>query len=182
MKITVVVPVYNMGQYLSTCVDSLLRQTFQSYEIILVDDGSVDGSSECCEQEAEKSEKIHVIHKTNGGLSSARNCGINHAKGEYIIFPDPDDWVEPDYLEHLIALLEEENADLSICGFYRFNQKEEKVFDLPPKTVLDMKTALRRHSESSSLKKILNMQCVFQNSDTEKTVHSQTCRFILPTV
>ena len=144
MKITVVVPVYNMVQYLSKCVDSLLRQTFQSYEIILVDDGSVDGSSECCDQEAEKSGKIHVIHKTNGGLSSARNCGIDHAKGEYIIFPDPDDWVEPDYLEHLITLLEEENADLSICGFYRFNQKEEKVFDLPPKTVYDMKTALRR--------------------------------------
>ena len=88
MKITVVVPVYNMVQYLSKCVDSLLRQTFQSYEIILVDDGSVDGSSECCDQEAEKSGKIHVIHKTNAGLSSARNCGIDHAKGEYIIFPD----------------------------------------------------------------------------------------------
>lgn len=143
MKITVVVPVYNMAAYLSACIDSLLKQTFQSYEIILVDDGSVDGSAGLCDQLAEKHEKIRVIHKPNGGLSSARNCGIDHAKGEYIIFPDPDDWVEPNYLEYLITLLENENADLSVCGFYRFTQKGEKPFVLHPKAILDTKTALR---------------------------------------
>ena len=142
--ISVVVPVYNMGNVLPKCLNSLLNQTYQDYEIILVDDGSTDGSSEICNREAEKSEKIRVFHKPNGGLSSARNYGIERAKGEYIIFPDPDDWVEQDYLEHLYLLLKNENADLSICGFYRFNQKGEKAFDLPPKAVLDTKTALRR--------------------------------------
>ena len=142
--ISVVVPVYNMRKYLSKCIDSLLNQTCQDYELILVDDGSTDGSAEACDREAERSDKIHVIHKTNGGLSSARNCGIDHAKGEYIIFPDPDDWVEQNYLEHLMTEMEKEHADLSICSFYRFDAKGESVFELPPRAVLDTKAALDR--------------------------------------
>ena len=142
--ISVIVPVYNMGKYLPKCMDSLLNQTYNNYEIILVDDGSTDGSSDLCDQVAEKSDKVRVIHKENGGLSSARNCGIDCAKGEYIIFPDPDDWVEPNYLETLLAIMERDDADLSICGFYRFNQKGESVFELPPKAVLDTKSALHR--------------------------------------
>lgn len=142
--ISVVVPVYNMKKYLAKCVDSLLAQTYQDDEIILVDDGSTDGSGELCEQEAKKSEKIRVVHKQNGGLSSARNCGIDCAKGSHIIFPDPDDWVEPDYLEYLLAIKEKENADLSICGFYRYDEKKESVFKLPPAAVMDVKSALNR--------------------------------------
>ena len=142
--ISVVVPVYNMKRYLAKCVDSLLAQTYKDYEIILVDDGSTDESGELCEQEAKRSEKIRVVHKQNGGLSSARNCGIDCAKGEHIIFPDPDDWVESNYLEYLLAIKEKENADLSICGFFRYDQKKETVFTLPPAVVLDPKEALRR--------------------------------------
>ena len=133
-----------MKDYLSGCIDSLLRQTCTDYEIIIVDDGSTDGSSELCDREAEKSGRIRVVHKPNGGLPSARNCGMDLAEGEYIIFPDPDDWVEPDYLEYLLTMIEKEKADLSICGFYRFSKNGEWPFRLPPASVLDVRTALHR--------------------------------------
>lgn len=142
--ITVVVPVYNMKDYLSKCIDSLLHQTCTDYEIIIVDDGSTDGSAQLCDREAEKSDRIRVIHKSNGGLPSARNCGMDCAEGEYVIFPDPDDWVEPDYLEHLSSLMKKEEADLSICGFYRFSDNGEWPFKLPPASVMDVKTALHK--------------------------------------
>ena len=142
--ITVVVPVYNMKDYLSKCIDSLLRQTYCDYEIIIVDDGSTDGSAQLCDREAEKSDRIRVVHKTNGGLPSARNCGMDNAKGEYVIFPDPDDWVEPDYLAHLSSVMDKNHADLSICGFFRFSDKGEWPFRLPPSSVMDVKTALHR--------------------------------------
>jgi glycosyltransferase involved in cell wall biosynthesis len=142
--ITVVVPVYNMKDYLSKCIDSLLRQTCYDYEIVIVDDGSTDGSSQMCDLEAEKSDRIRVVHKPNGGLPSARNCGMDNARGEYVVFPDPDDWVEPDYLEHLLSMIRKDNADLGICGFYRFSKNGEWPFKLPPASVMDVKTALHR--------------------------------------
>ena len=115
-KITVVVSVYNVEEYLDRCIQSLLQQTFRDFELILVDDGSPDRCPGMCDEWAKKDPRISAFHKANGGLSSARNLGIEHAKGEYIIFPDPDDWVEPDYLEKLLALKNEYNADLSICS------------------------------------------------------------------
>ena len=103
--ISVVVPVYNLSEFLPHCFESLLMQTLDNYEIILVDDGSTDTSGTLCDQyEAEHKKFVRCIHKSNGGLSSARNTGIDVAKGKYIIFPDPDDWVEPDYLEKLRRL------------------------------------------------------------------------------
>ncbi len=116
--ITVVMSVYNTGKYLSKAMDSILAQTYRDFELILVDDGSTDGSDKTCEQQAQRGENIRVFHKPNGGLSSARNFGIEHARGEYIIFPDPDDWVEPDYLEKLLEIREKHGADLSVCGHY----------------------------------------------------------------
>ena len=116
--ITVVVSIYKVEKYLNKCIESLLNQTYKDFEIILVDDGSPDKCPEMCDNWEKKDSRIRVFHKENGGLSSARNCGIEHAKGEFIIFPDPDDWVEPDYLERVLALREEYDADLSICGHY----------------------------------------------------------------
>lgn len=118
MLITVVLSVYNTGRYLPKAMASLEGQTFKDFETIIVDDGSTDGSSEICEKEAESRPFVRVFHKQNGGLSSARNFGIEHAEGRFIIFPDPDDWVEPDYLEKLIAIQTSSNADLPICGHY----------------------------------------------------------------
>ena len=116
--ITVVVSIYKVEKYLNKCIESLLNQTYKDFEIILVDDGSPDKCPKMCDDWETRDSRIRVFHKENGGVSSARNCGIENAKGEFIIFPDPDDWVEPDYLERILALREEFNADLSICGHY----------------------------------------------------------------
>lgn len=116
--ISVVVSVYNVEEYLDKCLDSLLNQTYRDFEIILVDDGSTDNCGKRCDEWENKEDRIKVVHKKNGGLSSARNCGIKKAKGEWIIFPDPDDWVETDYLQKLIDIQAQYKADLSICGHY----------------------------------------------------------------
>ena len=105
VTITVVIPVYNMEAYIDKCMATLLNQFYQEYEILLVNDGSTDNSTQICEEYAQKySDKVRCVHKKNGGLSSARNYGIDHARGQYVVFPDPDDWVEPDYLERLVEL------------------------------------------------------------------------------
>lgn len=99
MLFSIIVPVYNVKPYLSRCVESLRRQTFDSYEIILVDDGSTDGSGIVCDKYSEEDPKIKVIHKPNGGLSDARNAGIKTAQGDYIMFVDSDDWIKDNTLE-----------------------------------------------------------------------------------
>lgn len=116
--ITVVLSVYNTGKYLPKAMDSLLAQTMQDFEIVLVDDGSTDDSGRICDLQAARRAGTRVIHKPNGGLSSGRNAGIDAGRGEYIIFPDPDDWLEPDYLERLMALEERTGADLAVCGHF----------------------------------------------------------------
>ncbi|MCR5285003.1 MAG: glycosyltransferase [Treponema sp.] len=116
--ISVVVPVYNTGKFLPKLIDSLLYQTYKDYEIIIVDDGCNDESSEICNQQKDKNSNISVYHKENGGVSSARNLGIEKAKGDYIIFPDSDDWVDHDYLEKLYNNTIESGSDLTICGYY----------------------------------------------------------------
>lgn len=117
--LTLAIPVYNMEQYLPRCMETMLAQTCQDFEILLVDDGSTDGSGPMCDAYAVGySDFIRVIHKENGGLSSARNAGIDAAKGEFIIFPDPDDWVEPDYVEKLLEYHRQYDADLVCTGYF----------------------------------------------------------------
>ena len=117
--LTLAIPVYNMEQYLPRCMETMLAQTCQDYECILVDDGSTDNSGQMCDDYAAKhSDFIRVVHKENGGLSSARNAGIDAAKGKYIIFPDPDDWVEPDYVEKLLEYRQQIDADLVCTGYF----------------------------------------------------------------
>lgn len=101
--ISIIVPVYNMEQYLRKCLDSIMTQTFKDFECWLIDDGSTDKSSAICDDYVAKDTRFHVVHKENGGLASARQCGIDHATGEYIANIDPDDWVDADYLENLIV-------------------------------------------------------------------------------
>lgn len=116
--ISVIVPVYNVASWLPRCLDSILAQTYKNLEIIIVDDGSSDGSEELCDIYATKySRIIRCIHKNNGGLSSARNVGIDAANGDFIIFPDPDDWVESNYLEYLQSLQILHKADLTCTGY-----------------------------------------------------------------
>ena len=117
--LTLVVPVYNMESYLSRCMDALLAQTCRDFEIILVDDGSTDSSPAICDSySAAHPDITRVIHKQNGGLSSARNAGMDAALGDFIIFPDPDDWVEPDYVSSLFHFQKIYDADLVCTGYY----------------------------------------------------------------
>lgn len=124
-KITVIIPVYNVEKYLSKCVDSVIEQTYKNLEIILVDDGSPDKSPAICDAYAKKDRRIKVIHKENGGLSSARNAGLDTASGDYVGFVDSDDWIEPDMYEYMINLCLKEDACIARCAFINENEDEE---------------------------------------------------------
>lgn len=117
-KVSIIVPVYNVKPYLEKCITSILIQSYQDFELILVDDGSTDGCSKMCDIYAEQNNKIKVIHKINGGLSSARNAGIEVAQGKYLSFIDSDDYIAEDMIELLVNQLEKEKADISICGIF----------------------------------------------------------------
>ena len=116
--ISVIVPVYNVDKYLSKCIDSIVAQTYSNLEIILVDDGSKDTSGAICDEYEKKDSRIRVIHKENGGLSDARNCGIAAARGDYIGLIDSDDYIDEDMYSTLYKLLAENNAQISMCGLY----------------------------------------------------------------
>ncbi len=121
--ISVIVPVYKAERYLGECVDSILNQTYESFELILVDDGSPDNSGKICDEYAKKDERVKVIHKENGGVSSARNTGIDNAKGEYITFVDSDDVVDRQYLELMYKRIKETKSDMCFCHFDRFDEE-----------------------------------------------------------
>jgi len=114
--ISVIVPIYNIASYLRRCVESLLSQTFSDLEILLVDDGSTDGSSALCEEYRKKDSRIRVIHKENGGLVSARKAGLRMAEGAYIAYVDGDDFIEPDMYERMYAELIKQAVDVVMCG------------------------------------------------------------------
>lgn len=115
--VSIIIPIYNVEKYLNICLDSVVRQTYQDIEIILIDDGSTDSSSRICDIWAEKDERVTVSHIVNGGVSNARNTGISIARGEYIAFIDSDDIVQPNYIEVLYTNMIDTQSDLSICGF-----------------------------------------------------------------
>lgn len=114
--ISVVVPVYNVEKYLNKCVRSILKQTYSDLEIILVNDGSTDSSGRICDEFATEDRRVKVIHKKNGGQSSARNAALSLAKGDYIGFVDSDDTIHPSFFEHLYNMLSREDSDIVMCG------------------------------------------------------------------
>ena len=117
-KVSVVIPVYNVENHICKCLDSILNQTFNDYEIILVDDGSKDKSAELCDEYGKMNAFIHVVHQDNQGVSAARNSGINAAKGEYITFIDSDDYVDNKFFE----VVSDSNYDLIVCGYRSVNE------------------------------------------------------------
>lgn len=123
--ISVIVPVYNVEQYLDKCVESIVNQTYKNLEIILVDDSSPDNSALICDKWAKRDKRIIVIHKENGGVSSARNAGLDIASGEFIGFVDSDDYIESDMYEKLIEAIEKYDSDVAVCGFISKNNKVE---------------------------------------------------------
>lgn len=130
----IIVPIYKVEKYIHRCVDSVLMQTFDDFELILVDDGSPDNCGAICDEYAKKDNRIHVIHKENGGLSDARNAGIdyviNKSDSQWITFIDSDDWVASDYLEQLLKLCEKYDADIGICRLLRCTEEPERVIDI----------------------------------------------------
>lgn len=117
MKVSVIVPIYNVEEYLVRCVKSIQNQTLNDIEIILVDDGATDLSGYMCDEMARYDDRIRVIHKKNGGLSDARNAGIDAAEGVYFFFVDSDDWIDEDTLELLYNIAIDENADIVECSY-----------------------------------------------------------------
>lgn len=113
-KVSVIVPIYNVVQYLPQCIESLCMQTYENIEIILVDDGSTDGGGYICDQYAERDQRIKVIHKKNNGVSAARNDGIRESVGSYICFVDGDDYVMPDYVQYMLRLATQYNTDVAL--------------------------------------------------------------------
>lgn len=125
--ISVIVPVYNVESYLERCVDSIIDQTYKNLEILLIDDGSTDKSGKICDRIAKKDERITVYHKLNGGLSDARNYGIDHAHGKFITFVDSDDIISIKMIEELFRLIKVYNSDISICDpIHIFEKKLER--------------------------------------------------------
>lgn len=129
--VSVIVPVYKVQQYLNRAVDSVLKQTYQHLDIILVDDGSPDRCGKICDEYAMMDSRVRVIHKNNGGLSSARNSGLEMATGEYVVFVDSDDVIHPHMIERLLTVAEMENCDIVQCGFFRFDS------DIPKERLTD---------------------------------------------
>lgn len=125
--LTVVIPVYNIEKHLKRCVESVLAQEWHNYDILLVDDGSTDSSPQICDDYAKVYDFISVIHKKNGGLSAARNTGISNAEGEYVYFPDPDDWIEPNTFSELSDVIEELTYDIISFNREFVTSEEDKL-------------------------------------------------------
>lgn len=125
--VSVIVPIYKTEQYLKKCIDSLLSQTYKDIEIILVDDGSPDGCPGICDEYAAKDERIRVIHRENGGLSAARNSGIDASKGDFLMFVDSDDYVSPQYVEKTLKKAIETDSDIVFCNYMFVNELGEEI-------------------------------------------------------
>lgn len=155
--ISIIIPVYNVGTYLDHCLKSITNQTCRNLEIILINDGSTDGSGGICDVWASKDPRIKVLHTTNQGVAAARNYGLHIANGDYIGFADADDWAEPDMFEKLAGSLEQYNADIALCGF------EEKW---PDYSVLKVSESFRCYTKEEALRELIldrNMQSYVWN-------------------
>ncbi len=125
--ISVIIPVYNVEDYLDKCLESVVNQTYKNLEIILIDDGSTDSSGKMCDAWAKKDKRIKVIHQKNGGLSAARNTGIKVAKSDYIGFVDSDDWIHPEMYDKLFTAMFDNDADISVCSIKRATKHKQIV-------------------------------------------------------
>ena len=140
--ISVIVPVYNVEKYLAECVDSILAQTYHDLEVLLIDDGSTDGSGAICDEYARKDARVRVIHKENGGLASARNVGFAEFRGDFLACVDSDDSIAPHTLETQLNAMEADHADMVISGIRRYCGEKTLAVISPPRRVVTAKEAL----------------------------------------
>ena len=127
--VSIIVPIYNVEKYLIKCIESILNQTYKNLEIILVDDGSTDSCNKICDRYKKIDKRVVVIHKKNGGLSSARNIGIKKAKGKLISFVDSDDYIKPNMIEELKNNMYFYNSDISVCDYYYIIDGKRQISD-----------------------------------------------------
>ncbi len=151
--ISVIVPVYKVEKYIRNCIDSLINQTYTNLEIILVNDGSPDNCPQIIEEYAKKDNRIRVIHKENGGLSSARNIGLKHAKGEYVAFVDSDDTVDLKIYENLYNLINRHSADVAVCEILHVKEQEDGKILFP--TSEQVEVVEREYTRSEMLKQMM---------------------------
>lgn len=161
--VSVIVPVYNVEKYISQCIESILAQTYPIFELILVDDGSPDNSGKICDEYAAQDCRVKVIHQPNGGVSVARQTGMDNATGEYFIHADPDDWVEPTMIEELVAKAIEEDADMVICDYISENNygQEYNSMNLPLRPTADdlLRRLLLQQLHGSCCNKLVRRAC-----------------------
>lgn len=153
--ISIIVPIYKVERYLERCINSILAQSYKNLEIILVDDGSPDNCGKICDEYAKKDCRVKVIHKKNGGLSDARNCGIDKSSGEYLMFVDSDDYIDKNICEKLISVSKKHNCDIVMCNIYRVvNNKiyfEKEISSLPKNEILDGITVMKDFFKNFSM-------------------------------
>lgn len=152
--ISVIVPIYKVEEYLDRCVNSIVNQTYKNLEIILVNDGSPDNCPQMCDEWAKKDNRIKVIHKKNGGLSDARNAGINVAAGGIISFIDSDDWIELDMFEKMINCMQEDSSDVVSCGVNWVTEdgKSLKCVSVEKNEILDVVSCMHEIINDNKLK------------------------------
>lgn len=153
--VSIIVPVFNVEKYLEKSLDSILSQTYKDLEIILVDDGSPDNCGKICDEYAKNDDRIKVIHKENGGVSSARNVGIEMATGEYVCFIDSDDIIEENFIEELLNTLISSNSDVSMCSIKWIDERVYKISELENIKVFKTKDLLKHFFVEGDLKELL---------------------------
>lgn len=179
-KLSVIVPIYNVEQYLDECIKSIVNQTYKNLEIILVDDGSPDNCPELCDIWAEKDSHIKVIHKENGGVSSARNVGLDAATGDFIAFVDSDDYLDSDMYEIMLTQMREHNADMAQCGIVRENADGSvEVWDSfdAPIVVMDNTQLLQRVGEAAGILPVSSCNKIFKADVIHGILYNESLRY-----
>lgn len=150
-KITIIVPIYKVEDYLFKCVNSILKQTYKDIEVILVDDGSPDKCPAICDEFVQKDSRVKVIHQKNSGVSAARNAGLKMAQGEYIGFVDPDDWVDSDMYAEMLVALKQSAAELAVCGYNYYHENGDvdpkRLYPISSNELISQKELMKRFSD-----------------------------------
>ena len=137
-KISIIIPIYKVEDYISKCIKSVIAQSYHNLEIILIDDGSPDRCGDICDDYAERDSRIRVIHRQNGGISAARNSGLEVATGEYVLFVDSDDYIHPDMVERMHDVALNKQADVVVCDYVKVNEDEEIEIPEESRQVIDI--------------------------------------------
>lgn len=177
--ISIIIPIYNVEKYLPACLDSIIGQTHKDLEIILVNDGSTDNCRQICEEYAEKDKRIKVIHRENGGLSDARNAGLEIATGDFISFVDSDDMISSDFYEKLLNALLSNDADIAECGFLKFETEQElKILPETPVSKIELFEAeealellMKDYIQSMVWNKIFRKEIVIDSEFPKGKIH-----------